>query len=339
MQVVSINGHDAATLVATLLAKVSGDGFIETGRRYRLARTFAQQYWLFVEQTGAYRVTARDAAGRTVTSTLDGILERDRRMIVNPVNAAIAANVARLDGPPGVIALEFLDGTHLARLRVRAFDGAGFPATLDSAFRVLRERGTTTLILDLRGNGGGVDLYGAQLVAQFMDAPFRYFDHIHLSSIAPSFATWLPRTFASVRDGTVPDPAGGFRVTAAMHPGVVEQRPAVQPFRGRLLVLIDGGSFSTTADVAAQLRSHDRATFVGEETGGGYAGNTSGLNAQVVLPNSSLRLKIMMYDYWNAVRPDSTGRGTRPDHPAAPTVAAYLRGEDPALALARSLAR
>ena len=131
----------------------------------------------------------------------------------------------------------------------------------------MREKGTRALILDLRGNGGGVDEYGALLVSYFLERPFRYFDHIHLTTIAPSFATWLPRTFDELRAGTEPGPNGGFRVTAALHPGVGEQRPASHPFPVKVVVLIDGGSFSTTADVAAQLRSRERATFVGEETG------------------------------------------------------------------------
>ena len=188
------------------------------------------------------------------------------------------------------------------------------------------------MILDLRGNGGGVDDYGAALVSQFTDKPFRYFDYIHVTTIAPSFATWLPRTFDAMRAGTVADPAGGFRITSTQHRGVAEQAPASTPFLGKLVVLIDGGTFSTAADVAAQLRSMGRATFIGEETGGGYEGNTSGLNALIVLPNSKQRLRIMMYDYWNAVKPaPARGRGTIPDRPVVRRIMDYIRGVDPAL--------
>ena len=340
MELVRINGRPVADIVGSLLPKVSRDGFIETGRRARLARDFASLLWLYVEQADSYTVTARDTAGRSITSTLAGIIERDRRTIVNPVNAVMVENMARLDGPRGTVALQFFDGTAIARLQIRAFAGEGFPAMLDSAFGAMREKGTKALILDLRGNGGGVDEYGALLVSYFVEQPFRYFDYIRLTTIAPSFATWLPRTFVAVRAGTVPDPNGGFRVTPAYHPGVGEQQPASQPFLGKLVVLIDGGSFSTTADVAAQLRSRERATFVGEETAGTYEGNTSGLNALIVLPNSQLRLKIMMYGYWNAVRaPAKPGRGTLPDHVVARRVGDLLRGIDPALERAIILAR
>lgn len=337
MEVVRINGRSAAELVSALLPKVSGDGSIETGRRYRLAQDLARLHWLFIEQAASFTILARDASGREVTAILPGVTDAERRTVVNPVNATLVERRARLDGPPGRIALEFLADGRVARLRVRAFDGEDFVATLDSVFRELRARRTASLVLDLRGNGGGVDEYGARLVSYFVDEPFRYFDRIHVTTIAPSFATWLPRTFDAMRTGTVADSAGGFLVTPALHPGVGPQPPAPNGFGGRLVVLIDGGSFSTTADVAAQLRSRNRAVFVGEETAGTYEGNTSGLNALIVLPNSRLRLRVMMYGYWNAVTPVAGGRGVIPEHLAPSRVADLLAGRDPALELAVAL--
>lgn len=285
-------------------------------------------------------MTARDDAGRSVTAILPGVRERDRLTTRNPVNTPSTGDIARVDGPPGNIALQFYRAQATARLRIRAFDGSSFAPTLDSAFRVIGDSATRTLILDLRGDGGGVDEYGALLVSHLIPEPFHYFDHIQVKTIAPSFPTWLPRTFEELRAGTVPDPSGGFRVTSALHPGVGEQQPASQLFLGKLIVLIDGGTFSTAADVAAQLRSRGRATFIGSETGGTYEGNTSGLNALIVLPNSRLRLKIMMYGYWNAVRaPQRPGRGTLPDEVLIPRVADLLRGSDRTLARALALAR
>lgn len=339
MEIVSINGRASDAILRALRPKVSGDGFIETGRRYRLAQEFARLHWLYIEQATTYTVVARDSTGRQLTATLPGVTELERRSVTNPVNADVMRSASRLDGPPGRIALEFLDDGSVARLRIRAFDGPTFVATLDSVFHELRSRGTPSLILDLRGNGGGVDEYGARLVSYFVDAPFRYFERIHLATIAPSFATWLPRTFDATKAGTVADPAGGFLVTPALHPGVGEQQPAPEGFGGRLVVLIDGGSFSTTTDVAAQLRSRKRAVFVGEETAGTYEGNTSGLNALIVLPNSRLRLRVMMYGYWNAVAPVPGGRGVIPDHVVPFRVADLLAGRDPALELGVALVK
>jgi len=334
MELVAINGRPGASIVAAIAPKLSGDGFIETGKAWRLARGFAQYYWLFVEQVPTFRVVARGASGQTVTSTLDGVTSAERVTNANPVNAAMTAGAATIEGSRDAISLSFLAGD-VAILRIRAFDGDTFIASLERTFAAVREKGANALILDLRGNGGGVDTYGAALVSQFMRAPFRYFDRIKVTTIKPSFATWKASTFDDLRNGTTPAPDGGFLVLPTLHPGVAEQRPAAAPFLGRLVVLINGGTFSTSADVCAQLRSRTQAVFVGEETGGAAEGNTSGLNAQVVLPNSGFKLKVQMYGYWNALgalqagsfRP---GRGTLPDVEVVRTVADVLAGVDTA---------
>ncbi len=325
MELLSVNGRPIADITRAILPKISGDGFIETGKAFRLARNFPRFYWLFVDQSSTFAVTARTADGKTVTAQLDGVTAAARQASANPVDA-------------DNVSLRFPNGDALGVLRVRAFTGGPFQGSVASAFATLRDKGTKALILDLRGNGGGVDMDGAALVSHFVARPFRYFDHIKLTTVKPSFATWLPRTFDDVKAGTTPAPEGGFRVLPRLHPGVAEQQPAATPFLGRVIVLIDGGTFSTAADVCAQIRSLTKATFIGEETGGGFEGNTSGLNAQIVLPRSGLKLRIQMYGYWNAVRGGQPGRGTLPDVTVIRRTADTLAGRDVALERALALA-
>jgi C-terminal processing protease CtpA/Prc len=258
---------------------------------------------------------------------------------VNPVNAAVEANIARIDGPKENVSLRFVGEPSLAVLKIRGFDGETFRAEVEAAVKTLRERGTKALILDLRRNGGGVDEYGAFLVSQFVTEPFRYFDRIHIATLEPSFSTWKPATAERLKNNVVPDPAGGFLATPALHSGVGEQQPAAAPYLAPLFVLIDGGSFSTAADVTAMLRQLKRATFVAEEAGGAYEGNRSGLNADITLPHSKLRYRVQMYGYHNAVTGGEKGRGTRPDEPVPLLAADILRGVDAALDRAISLAR
>jgi hypothetical protein len=341
MEIISVDGHSVDELLARIMPTIRRDGFIETGRRVTFGSSFPFRYWLNVDTSSRYAITARASDGATVTVTLPGVLaaQRSANVSSNPVNAAYRAALGRIAEPSENISLRFVGDSQVALLRVRSFVGAGFLASLDSAVALAVDRRTPAMILDLRGNGGGTDMYGAKLVSQFTDKSFRYFEHIHLTSIAPSFATWLPRTFESTKAGTMPHPAGGYRVKPELHEGVAEQQPAARPFLGKLVVLIDGGTFSTSADVTAVLRSMNRATFIGEETGGTYEGNTSGLNASVVLPNSRFKIFVQMYGYVNAVRPGLKGRGTLPDIEVVRKTEESLRGIDAALERAVLVAR
>jgi hypothetical protein len=144
----------------------------------------------------------------------------------------------------------------------------------------------------------------------------RYFDHIALKTITPSFKEhfdWYPERESHLREGLTPSPGGGFLVTASLHPGVAEQQPARFPFTGKVFILIDGGTFSTAADCCAVIHHLKRATFIGEETAGGYYGNNSGTMPTLTLPNSKLGIRLPTCEYWNAV-PGYKGkrRGTVP---------------------------
>lgn len=341
MELVSINGRPMAEVLRAIRPTVPVDGFSATDRPARLAGRFGASYWLFVEPASRFTVVARDAEGRTVTATLDGIREADRtaHAAANPVNATVLAAIDRLEGPRVNVAFRWTADSTVGVLRVRAFQGDDFLPRLDSVMaRVHANAAVRGLVLDLRGNGGGVDMQGAGLVGKFARAPFAYFDSIKVATIAPSFTTFLPATLARMREGTRPSPGGGYLVLPVLHPGVSEQPPAADGWRGPLVVLMDGRTFSTAADVTATLHGLGRATFIGEESGGAYEGNTSGSSALAILPNSRFRVTVQMYGYYNHARRGTPGRGTLPDITLPRTVADLLAGRDPALERAVELA-
>lgn len=340
MEILDINGRKAGDLVKLMLACISGDGFIETGKKRRLERGFASYYWLFVDQSVAFSVTVRDSTGKVFSVKLPGVLstERENNRSSNPVNATARTNMANLDGAKDNISFRFVYNTAVAYLRIRSFDVQDFQAPVDSIFHVLHRQKTKALILDLRGNGGGIDMHGAYLVSQFANKPFRYFDRIRLKTIQPSFTSFKASTLDDLRNGVVADLSGGYLVTGKLHNGVEEQQPGKFPFAGMVYVLLDGGTFSTAADVAAALWNVTTSSFIGEESGGTYEGNTSGLNAQVKLPNSKLSLKIHMYEYWNAGQPTEKGIGIRPDHVVEKRVSDLIRGVDKPMNRAMELA-
>ncbi|MGB3464056.1 MAG: S41 family peptidase, partial [Cyclobacteriaceae bacterium] len=86
-----------------------------------------------------------------------------------------------------------------------------------------------------------------------------------------------------------------------MHPPLKEQKPKKDVFTGQLVVLTNGSTFSTAADVCAILYEQKRALFVGEEVGGGFYGNNSAISLGIKLPNSGISYWIPLVRYTNHV--------------------------------------
>jgi C-terminal processing protease CtpA/Prc len=232
--------------------------------------------------------------------------------------------------PRPVVALEILEQPGLGLLSVSTFGDPGggepsFPELLARSFAQLREAKVENLVLDLRGNGGGEDMYGALLVSYLSAESFGYFDRIEVTEDYAQFGETLRR------DG---------RRLMLSHDGLQVQEPAQDRFTGKVYLLIDGWTFSTAADVATVAHHNGLATFVGEETGGGYDGNTSGVSGDIALVHSGFGVRVPRWMYTTAnVGHAYPGRGVPPDHHVPGTAEEALTGRDPQLELVRQLLR
>jgi hypothetical protein len=161
-------------------------------------------------------------------------------------------------------------------------------------------------------------MFGAYLVSCFSPREFRYFERIETT---PAFE----------RPGELRVDEEG-RVWVLSHPGLQPQAPSPFAFQGRSLVLIDGDTFSTAADVATVLHFNGWATFAGEESGGGYDGNTSGSSQRIQLPTSGISVSIPQWEYTTAnLGHDHFGRGVPVEHAVQPTIEDVLAGRDTVL--------
>lgn len=343
MELLEINGRKVADIANRFSEVLPADGDIETGKQHDIAGRFHTYYWWLVERPGEFTVKASDEAGRMVVTKLPGVTDAERKSNHNTVNDAMTAGISKVMGWPAEnMGIRFLRDPEIAEIRLKYFVSSNFPKWIEETFRTLRERGTKTLIIDVRGNGGGEDEYGAMLVGYLTDRPFRYFDHISVKTLSPSFKehlNWPADAERKLREGTIADPAGGYLITTKVHSGLAEQQPGKYPFLGKVFVLTEGGTFSTAADFCAVTHHLKRATFIGEETGGGYYGNNSGMMPTLTLPNSKVGVRLPMYGYWNAVAGyDGKRRGTIPDHVVALKISDVLRGADTQLDFALKLA-
>jgi carboxyl-terminal processing protease len=168
---------------------------------------------------------------------------------------------------------------------------------LDSA--IDRFRGAAGIVIDLRGNPGGVLTMIMGLAGHFLDAP------VTLGVI-------------KTRDSELNLVSNPRRVSA-------DGRSPVTPFGGRLAVLVDGGSYSASEIFSAGMQSVKRARVFGTRTAGGA------LPAVLErLPGGDV-LQYAIGDFTTAQGDRVEGRGVIPDVTVTSTRADLLAGRDPVL--------
>jgi uncharacterized protein (TIGR03435 family) len=324
-EIQAINDVPIAEILQSMLAVVHGDGDSATAGPYRLShrRGFARQLSLIAGVQAPFRVRY-SLGGQSAQSTLSG------------------QTLKAMDGPSNDadhVSWKMLDDGVTGLLKITAF--AGDAGVFDGAFQELDRRKATHLILDVRDNGGGEDEVGRRLFAYLADRPFRYYRDLILNALSFRFLQFVPDRNAlpaNMADLAKSGSDHKYHFTANPNWGI--QQPATPHFGGKVLVLMNGGSFSTTCEFLSMLHARGGATFIGEETGGGYYGNTSGITAKVVFPNSKLVLPVPLVGYYMAI--DGTQQGTHgipPDYPVEYSMDDVLAGRDKAMEVAVRLTR
>jgi len=329
-EVVSINDHPVSEILDKMMAVVPSDGHIETSKYRRLESTarFGQTYNLLFGKTTSYTVVYRPLEDKALKKAeVKGIREKDLNSIFEERYPEAAKNL-----PP--IELEYRDDT--AILTIRTFGPSGYqnagisyPIFMRNTFKELEQKNIQDLILDLRNNGGGADLYGKLLVAYLMDKPFMYYEHLRINNKEFSF---LAHTDVPPERRTIP--ASSFKENDSGtydllgHPNLGEQKPIQPTFKGKVYVLINGGGFSGTGECTSIIHFHKKAVFIGEECGAGYYGNTSGFMPTLTLPNTGIRVRIPVVRYTMAVSGYPPDRGIIPDYSVTPTINELLNGKD-----------
>jgi uncharacterized protein (TIGR03435 family) len=336
-ELLAINQVPIKGILQSMLSVVHGDGDSASAGPYQLShgRGFARNLYLIAGLQSPFRVQYA-AGGKIAETSLNGM----------PGKAIHNIETDRFPSPPrpGNATWRLLAGNTAGVLKIMAFDGKAeddqpLSAFFQHVFTELREKNVPRLILDVRDNGGGEDELGRQLFSYFSAQPFRYYRDLIVNKLSFRFFQYVPNPEplpANVQDLVKPGADKKYHFVG--HPNWGTLQPGAPHFGGNVVVLMNGGSFSTTCEFLATLHNRGGATFVGEETAGGYYGNTSGAAVSVVLPNSKLTLPVQLVGYYMAIDGAAQGaRGILPDHPVEYSIADLLAGADKAMETALRL--
>ena len=349
-EVLAVDGVAAPQLIARMLAVVSADGDVITSR-WRIISGLGFDYRLFTVFgfRDRFTLSLRSAQGARRDSAVVGL---PGKILTERWSQRYPADLD--GGARRPFALRFFDGDRIALLVIPHWDEVvdaqhktSIRTFFASVFGDLRAKNSQALIIDVRDNGGGDDMYAALLVSYLVDAPFRFFDDIWMKGLSFGFLRYASADHRQGETTTLPKDVtdmaelggdGRYHLVKLPYWGI--QQPSAPGFNGKVLLLSNGNSFSTSTEFSAFLSSHHRAEVVGEEGSGYWRANTSGVEPTLTLPTSKLRLTVPLLEFDSAVNDGTPGaHGVLPDHEVTYTVDDLLAGTDKDLAVALRLAR
>lgn len=340
-QIQSINGIPASRIIDTMLAAVGADGDVQTSREVRISGTrFIGNLISLFSLKSPYDLAVSDPGSKQQQKVrLNGIE-------LPKMGEASKARYPEDDSSGLAATLKFADDGKIAQMRIAGFGGfvdaekkKGIREFYKESFEAIQTKGSKSLIIDLRGNGGGEDELGQLLVSYLINEPFKYYDDLIINAMTFSFGKYAKPNPLTIPEKLVEKRADG-KVHAISHPNWGIKQPSQPHFGGKVFILIDGGSFSTTSEFLSQAHFHKLATFIGEESAGGYYGNSSGFMPLVTLPNTNLSVRVPLMTYYMAVSGyKQASHGVIPDYPVEHTIADLIAGKDKEMELALKLAR
>ena len=322
-EVLSIDGKPVADIIERLLPNITfADGFTTQGKYEELNHFFSGYYATYIHALPTYEVVYQHGNIQK-TITLPAVTEEKIKSYTEK-NKPVSQMPFRLTFPAPATAV----------LTIERFWSAGnepkYSAFLKETFKQLKEKQIQHLVLDVRNNEGGEEKYGLELYSYLARQPFRYYDHIKIAQKEKiSFAAWRPKIYDKIiRRFMVKKTENGYVFN--YNKVLKTIKPERNAYKGDLFILVNGNSFSVTTEFSARVHADKRATFIGQETAGGYRTNSSGLFTILQLPHSKIDLGIPMFGFQMANVPAEIqhGQGIVPDHIITHTIEDILQKKD-----------
>lgn len=324
-QVLSINNMPIKQFINTSSKKVSADGFITTSQKHKLQKDLI----ISIVSTFGFPDTFRVELKDHTFVELEALNISELRANKNKITGGVIANKP--------LRLELIPEKRTALLSIETFErqlisqsDQEFEKFIDNAFKLIKKEKSKNLILDLRDNGGGSAQLGRILFSYLYDDSFVYQKPIGIAFDVDkqfSFDNLIQNKgdISSFKSRIKQNKDGSIYLYS---PNSKSMKSNKNSFEGKLYVLINGASFSATANLAANIKEKEIGTFVGEETGGAYEGYTAGERCNLLLPNSKLRLEIPLERTLNLVNDSKDGRGVQPDIPIPFSLHDFIEGKD-----------
>lgn len=339
-KLLSINGRNARFLIDTFSMHISGDGYGKQLASQVVSSNFGSVYKNILGLDSLYHIKYINVAGEMADTTIKNLLPADfsteKRVIAKGVKPPSKRKLRKLQQAEKRL-LQIDTASNMAFMRLSSFSGAGTASFIRRSFRKINRASVSSLVIDLRTNGGGNVSNSTLLTRYLSDHAFRIADTVVRQSNTLQRKkyiqqAWLYQFLLFFAAKKQEDGQYHYRRF---------ERKVWEPiknnhFSGQVFLVQGGYSFSASTLFLGELKGQKNVKLIGEETGGGYYGNSAMMIPYFTLPHSQLRIRLPLFRLViNGNRPK--GQGIVPDISVPPSSEAIRAGIDPKIARIKAL--
>ena len=344
--ITSINNIPVKKLQQQMFEYLPSDGYADNVNYIRLSRNFPYFHRSIFGIFKNYRVGYVDSTGTEKKVLLP--------MYIQPIDTSkaskkiastgekISRRVFKKERRESYRSMMIDTAINTAVLTLNTFsggDGKHLRRFIKHGFRQLKKDSIGNLIIDLRNNGGGdIDLY-ALLTRYIRNTPFKVADSAYaVSKSLRPFSKYIKQNFFTN--------LGLFFLTTKKKDGNYHfrfyERHTFHPktnnnFDGKVYVLIGGPTFSASTLFCNAVKGQQNITIAGEESGGGWHGNSGIMIPDITLPNTKLKVRLPLFKIVQYNHVPKDGRGVVPDVYIPPTVESVVKGLDRKMILVKEM--
>ena len=298
--VTAINQLPIKPLVDSIYSIISTDGNSINFKSQVLTNNFSGWYKArFGNTDSLYQISYIDSAGHAKTTSIAAYVPpKPKKDSLSKSNVVSSKTKTPKPVPIKKWTLLVDSTANTAFMNLSSFSGKGFRKFIRRSFRTIQNRGFKNLVIDLRSNGGG-EIKNSTLLTQYIsDHSFKIADSvvaknrgirkIPMSSYLDVMGYALAKVMISKKASD-----GGFHINR--YEKHFYQPVTKNHFDGHVYILQGGFTFSASTLFTSPLIKQKNVTIVGEETGGGYYGNSAILIPNIKLPHSKLLFRLPLY--------------------------------------------
>ncbi len=308
--ITAINGIKSVDIISRMFDYMSADGYANNVNYIRLSLGFPYFHRNIFGLYKTYFVNYTDSNGVEKSTFLPYYAPSDT---LKKEKRKREKRITYQEKLENIRSLQY--NSSFALMTVNGFSNGHLNSFFKRSFRDLRKNKTENLVIDLRANGGG-DINKSVLLTKFLrNTPFKVVDSAY--SISKNLHPFT-RNISSGFFNNI----GLLLVTHKREDGKYHfgywERHTFMPkrknhFDGKVYVLTNGLTFSASALFCGAVKGQQNIILAGEETGGGWYGNSGIMIPNITLPNTKLKVRLPFFRLVQYQHIATKGTGVIPD--------------------------